>query len=273
MTIDDRSEPSPFADYLPGKRVVLFMDILGFRDLITRMPKEGHLFSAVMDLLRTVEQEVKNHYGAGPPSRLYSGEDSQLVSHMTQFSDSIVISYPFYSSDDPAAGFAILDAQRFTKRLFELGFFVRGGIACGWAYHDANVLFGAGIVAAYELESYDAWVPRIVVTDEVAKMLHDYQCERDLRKDDDDGRWFVNPFYLLMEGLVRKDLEENSCHLGKVVQNFTTVGEFILQQLKRAESTRPELLKKYRWLANQFNDARQQTFQGMNVSVPPIEIS
>ncbi len=274
MAVDEKGAPLPSADHLPRKRIVVFVDILGFRDLITRMPTDPDLYSRVGGLLKTIQQKVEDHYSKGQPSRLYGGEDPQIVPQMAHFSDSIVMSFPLYDFDLPAA-LAILLAQELTIKLLVSGVFIRGGIASGWTYHEQNMLFGAGIIAAYELENRIAHVPRILVAEEVVGLLSDdnaYIREQYLGQDS-DGCWFIKPFSGFLGGRLPQEMQNDSSFRDKVVEQFECTREHIQKELARAKDKGPDRLAKYGWLANQFNAAVKEIFQDMNISVDPIEVS
>lgn len=272
MAIDDKSELSPSSDHLPHKRIVLFMDILGFRDLITRMPIKPDLYDHMKKLLETIQRRIQNE---DKEKKLYPGEDSQVISYGTQFSDSVVLSFPFYPKTCALnATLAVRDAQDILGRLYEYeeGVFARGGIACDWMYHDPKVLLGEGLVAAYKLEKCVARVPRIVVTDEVVKMLHPYVCEKRLRKDS-DGLWFVHPFLCLLGELDKIDIQNCKKSRDDVIERSKRTREHVQKWLEQAKSNRPNLLAKYQWLANQFNAFTKEISQSMDISIDPIEVS
>jgi len=266
MTVDNKGVS------LPSERLVLFMDILGFRNLIARMSKEPDLYSHVRDALKTMQRVVRDNYKKGMAGKLFPGEDSQLVPHMIQFSDCIVISYPLHF---PAlcASLIILNAQELATQLLYEGVLTRGGIACGWTYHDESVLLGAGVIAAYELESQVADVPRIVLADEVVSFLTNEQfyIRQDLEKDS-DGCWIIKPFSGLRGVLLPQQIRDDEKFRDKLIQAFTWTRAYILQQLDQIKGKGPNLLAKYRWLANQFNIAAKEAFQDMNISVETIRI-
>jgi len=63
MTVDEKSAPSPSSDHFPRKRIVVFADILGFSEKVDRMRTDPDLYRRVKDLLKTIQQAVKDHYG------------------------------------------------------------------------------------------------------------------------------------------------------------------------------------------------------------------
>jgi hypothetical protein len=80
---------------------------------------------------------------------------------MTAFSDCYVLSEVF------PAWHVVAAVQALGSRLLAEGILTRGGVVQGGAYHNGRVLFGPGIVEAYNLEREVAKYPRIVVSEEV----------------------------------------------------------------------------------------------------------
>lgn len=133
------------------QRVVLFLDILGFRALI-KQRKEAEL----MDVLR-IPAELQKQYP-------FNGNTSM---QLTAFSDSIVV------SDLVGDGFGNQTILHYASYLwFQLlghGIMARGGIASGELHHEQGRVFGPAMNEAYELESEFAIYPRIVLSDAVVQ--------------------------------------------------------------------------------------------------------
>ena len=109
---------------------------------------------------------------------------------MTAFSDSYVLS-------EREHGWQVLAAvQLLGSHFLTKGILTRGSVLYGRAYHRNGVLFGPGIVEAYNCERKVAWYPRVLVSDEVAEGEWDYHTgprwkERLLQRDS-DGSWYIN---------------------------------------------------------------------------------
>jgi len=82
------------------------------------------------------------------------------------------------------------------QKLLELGFLVRGGIAKGPVLHESGLVFGPGLVQAYELESGVAVYPRIVAAPEVLRSVRSVEPVPNALlaffRDDSDGFWFLD---------------------------------------------------------------------------------
>lgn len=133
------------------KRVVLFLDILGFKDLI----KKGREIEILEAL--SIPKELVGRYPF----------DGSTKMEITAFSDSIVVS-ELVEGDFNIRRMVGYASFLFTQFL-EKKILIRGGIAVGNLHHKDGVVFGPALVDAYKLESELAFYPRIVITQEIAR--------------------------------------------------------------------------------------------------------
>ena len=149
-------------NYTYEQRIVCFIDILGFSNRIKHTAKETTEAAQLLDdtcdaldLLNTYQQIM------------WYKTDIENIK-VTQFSDSIVITFPWKENDDSL--YRGLKAIRYiqTTMLKLYGVLLRGGIVLGNIIHTDKLLLGPAMVSAYELESKCAVSPRIVVDPKVA---------------------------------------------------------------------------------------------------------
>jgi len=128
------------------KRVVLFLDILGFRDLV-----KNHREAEILDAL-SIPKELAGHYPF----------DGSTHMELSAFSDSIVVSERIISNFNVQRmiGYSAFLYLRFLAK----GILTRGGIALGNLHHRDGVVFGPALNEAYQLESELAFYPRIVIS-------------------------------------------------------------------------------------------------------------
>lgn len=239
------------------KRFIAFVDILGFANIVGRMPHDQRLFTTMRDALKDLDrqarlvQRYRREHRARRKDRLRKGvaslgPDTNL--QMTAFSDCYVLSEVF------PAWHVIAAVQALGSRFLTEGILTRGSVVVGKAYHNGRVLFGPGIIEAYNLEQEVAKYPRILVSEDVRKEVWGYHqgvWEGHLLKQDVDGCWFVNlltpslsSWGVLAKSSRKYDLEE---HLNKV--RSALKGEW-----QRVQGDAAHMSKVW-WLIHQFNEA------------------
>lgn len=173
------ADPKPKKKKTPRyqKRLVLFLDFLGFKEHVERSAREpAHLarLVAAMDIVGGI--------GASHKGVLKSQK-------VTQFSDSIVVSYKV---SEPSAVFLLLNEIAFgVLDLAERGFLVRGGVTVGKLYHSKRHVVGPAMNEAYRLESKVAKHPRVLID---PKVLEVARAARRSEHSPDDEAGYVSDF-------------------------------------------------------------------------------
>ena len=134
------------------KRIVAFLDILGFSTMIEDSKVDTPLRSKIKRATEIIRE---------------SADTEETGRAVSTFSDSAVISYPLnkYSS----LFYLLIDIIHLQLKLGALGIMFRGGIAIGDCFHDGNIIFGPAMNEAYRLESKVAKWPRVVISEETLK--------------------------------------------------------------------------------------------------------
>ena len=131
------------------KRLVGFLDLLGFKDLISRFTEEPKLFDWTLGILKAIKSQEKIVYGFS--------EDLNVQMEFTTFSDSIILSSRIPEDPINMALFQIA----FTCSLFlRHGLFARGAIVENYLYHKENIIIGQGLVEAYKskIKDIEQWL-------------------------------------------------------------------------------------------------------------------
>jgi len=145
------------------ERYCLFLDILGFQSHIDESvdPKaekgKGMTFSRLKCALDAISEGV--HYRESIEE---SGIQKASSRRVTQFSDSVVISYLKDEMGGHGVGSIILDVHRLQLNLIGWGVLLRGAITSGLLYHDEKLVFGPAlneVVALEKLANY----PRVIL--------------------------------------------------------------------------------------------------------------
>ncbi len=153
------------------RRIILFLDFLGFREIVAETTNEpaalGRLIAGLDAIGRIVEDG--------------SVESEQV----TQFSDSLVVSYRI---DETSGVFWLLHAMAMTVvELAGRGYLLRGAVTIGDLYHDGRHVVGPAMVAAYEMESQRAIVPRVIIDPAVLDIAREHRG--DLHTPDDEEEY------------------------------------------------------------------------------------
>lgn len=183
-------------------RIISFLDILGFSDLIEEYNKLN---------TSTILQDIQKAFNDTVNSFAYLNKlpNQELFKHLEYrlFSDNICISIPYFDNQaDFLGNFNIICAfsRGIQFALMSMGFFVRGGISLGSYYSDKNIIFSKGLVNAYLIENKIAKYPRIVIDPIITSKLISYGdgisqkfIITDYLVEDWENTVFLNPFGII----------------------------------------------------------------------------
>lgn len=254
--------PKGFTTY--EDRYVLFIDILGFTELIRQSihddaPPHGSV-SAIFQALNWRFQGLED--GAIDeflPSLGLTRPDEDLLKVHT-FSDFVVASCP---ATEAGLATVLFIAFNISREWLSMKYLSRGGIARGQVLHRtgdgaAPMVFGPAFVRAYELESQVADLPRIVLEQSVRK-----ECEQLLARGDRLGSFVRQVTRRCADGPrcidVFAHLRKNGLTLAR--DHMNEAGQFretIHHHLEEAADT-PSWFRKSRWLAQRFNESVRDT--------------
>ena len=160
-------------------RVVAFIDILGFRNLVSRLDSDDSLHTKLHSALSHIKK-----FG-----RLAGNENTaQKDLEASVFSDCIVISSEVGNHASVTWTCVGLQAE-----LLGLGILTRGGISIGKMVHKDDLLYGEGMIRAYDIESKAAIYPRVVIDPELIDDFNSGHRAMFLSHDS-DGLWHTDPF-------------------------------------------------------------------------------
>lgn len=229
----------PHQDY--EERVVAFIDVLGFSDLVAHSSGDIHSLCRLTSALDAFYNLLWEYEADGIKSSFA----------FTQFSDSIVVSALADSKDSFEMVQQLL--RGIILLAFDYGIFVRGGIAKGQLIHDETMLVGPAMVEAYRLESKAAIYPRVILSEElklefdegVAKYIENYTtlegipAQNFIFSKDEDGWWYLDyikpPFEFINISRCIQSMEEYRCRLQEIAST-------------RIQSDDMRVKAKYRWL-------------------------
>ena len=228
--------------------VVVFMDILGYREMAENAASAGTEPELLLRLHSTLEYGQKFLKGELTLPKL-GPKDYYAVK---AFTDNIVIGWPIRTDAETELGSAFFKLSFFQFNLALAGFFIRGGLSIGPLYMDDIAVFGRGLNEAYDAESRLARDPRIVLassSEEAVKTHMRYYAEphyspqsRDLYRDS-DGKVFLN---YLDSILIAED--ENGPFYDELLKH-----KEVVERALSEHKDNPMIWSKYAWVANYHN--------------------
>ncbi|MHC8324183.1 hypothetical protein ACYZT4_26455 [Pseudomonas sp. GB2N2] len=285
------------------QRLIGFVDILGFGQLVMDSEKDKEKFELIENVIAEI-QAVDDMYGS--PESLFAHSNYNFVSDemraslntlyeetkkaasahrvsITTFSDSIVFSCPADSQGLSNFRYFLIKLLVKTSKFCLL---VRGGISCGSLVHTENSIFGPAMNRAYHTESKVAKYPRIAADEDFTAFIDGLQ-------DDAVGRLLKSELILdKADGVTY--LDSLCLSTNKVAQNMCGANAYEILanerrtiDLLRGAVREEDVLVKINWYASYFNrhlenavavEVVTTTFQGMPfesvlVSVVDLKVS
>lgn len=224
------SEPPPAYE----RRLILFLDFLGFREIVAETTADPAVLGSLIAGLNAIGRIV---------------EDGSVESErVTQFSDSLVVSYRV---DETSGVFWLLHAMAMTVvELAGRGYLLRGAVTIGDLLHDDHHIVGPAMVAAYEMESQRAIMPRVIIDPAVLDIAREHRGDLHTPDDeeeyvrsfialDDDGEHFFD--YVSWRSVVEivgADDESYGAYLAQI-------SRLVERGLRHSDA---RVLQKYLWL-------------------------
>lgn len=165
------------------RRIVCFIDILGFSNIIKKTSKENTEVNISLQNIVEALNFVHNHF-------LELSADYEGLFQLSQFSDSIVISSSVRNHSEIIVLFKNIKYVQ-VQLLSEYNILMRGGIVIGDVIHNDSLLLGPAMIDAYMLESKCAMSPRIVIDPKVI-----YKYNQIVKKLKEDGLFDNEPTYI-----------------------------------------------------------------------------
>jgi hypothetical protein len=242
-------------------RYVAFIDILGFRNIISRLDKDEFLLDEVCKLLSEVHRPREELNDLFKKSEFRSATISDAVA---------------LSAAPTPAGLAnmIAATEMLANKLLLLGYFVRGAIVKDRLFHNDEMVLGAGLVRAYSYESSVALYPRIMLTREIVTDIEDFQkvgtwsdlyakCARRSK----DG-----PHYLHILRFLERVKTLDGKKKEKALSQAVKIRDVIEKRLDEAVDT-PAHYQKIHWFADYWNDVFYGVEGLKKIDAPGLEIA
>lgn len=239
---------NPYRDESGGARirrsVVAFIDILGYQEKVKKAVREGEeelLLKNLRSAFDETYQHIKDEAKDNRPDWLVKG-----------FTDNIIIGYPVRHDAEVEMGYMISNLCTFQLMMTLRGFFIRGGIAIGNLYMDDEIVFGEGLIEAFEIEQNKARDPRIILSCSAIEYLkHHLKYYSSIEQapqyyhllKDRDGQFFINYLYPIIEFEYDNFIGEE-----EILRHKQIVESRLMEHI-----TEPPIWSKYFWVANYHN--------------------
>lgn len=230
------------------RSVVAFLDILGIKDFLTTAIKQRREHRSLLDLQRALDSSIK---WLRPPRPDFFGERDLYA--IKTFTDNIIIGFPIWDFDSEGPlGSILFKVALFQLEMVRAGFFVRGAITIG-NLHIGEIVYGKGLLEAYQIEKELARDPRIVLGKsayaDFAKHITYYGTPKQSPQYnewllDPDGQAFLNYLEIFFDA-AEYDIPEMS----KVLEKHKSQVETKLEECK----PHPVLWSKYAWVGQYHN--------------------
>lgn len=190
--------------HLYEDRIICYIDILGFKRIIDDSTKRqmNPFIANMLRFMKTAINDDKN-----------DSFSSKCNLQIVQFSDTIVASINKFSCDE--INWFINKICYLCEEFAKGAVFLRGAIVVGPVYHKSDIIFGPGIVSAYNAESKNAFYPRIVFDDSffMRTKCKDILIENFITRDF-DGMYFID--YIAKSTLTSGDRETEKEYLEQI---------------------------------------------------------
>jgi len=239
-------------------RIVAFIDILGFKDLLDKtVDKDDNDVERYIELIQDAYGIIRDAWHLDdeivtPPklSEIIQKENRLKGKIVTIFSDTIVVS--FLQNAPGEIFYTLYEIKLMVMELINRGILCRGALAYGKLIHTNKMIFGPALVEAYLTESKAALYPRVIVSRELILLAGKYGIHRDteeigfvqdLLKKDTDGMFYIDYFLA-----AQSELDDPEFGF---ISYLSKMGSLIK---KGVRSRRPDVRIKYMWMREKINE-------------------
>ena len=236
-------------EQLYNNRVIAFLDILGFKDLVNKSSYNVELQNKLKSVVEHLNKIKLRNYDSK-----YNINES-VGCEVSNFSDSIIISYPLDRNHGGGLFQIIMDCLYLQIELAQVGIYVRGAITSGALYHNERSCFGPALIKAVELEAEMAKYPRIIIEkkclDDGKQYVYgnntiEFESETIdsliTKSADNDNIFFIN--YLVQDGEFHN--HEEYCRF--LLNHYKDIRHNVHSDISNSVKT------KYQWLRHYFYD-------------------
>jgi len=219
-----------------NERIVAFIDILGFKNIITSDKYKAEGISHLLKYLR--KQYTLDKY---PHSEI-------VKPTLSFFSDNIFLSYSYSPENELNIYEDFIHRTSIMQAiLFSFGILTRGAVTRGFAIHNEEECFGPAVVRAAELESKIAIYPRIICDKNlnIINILTESRF-RDIIEETELDMYYINFFSFLMNEKLSPFR-----YVGDV--SFFDIRSMLYKLLESSNESNIDYRPKQIWIIKQWN--------------------
>ncbi len=229
------------------ERIVLFVDILGFSELVARasLPDGGEFAKKIQRSLNVTENMKLYNSDKHQSKRMKLTEEVLRSINVVVFSDSIVVTIE--TEKEQFESLMKLICSRYLLML-SMGVLIRGGVTIGKISKDKNTPWGPAFNEAYKTEISLAQFPRVVFAKKLVKHMRtngwlpefEQLCSRD-----DDGVYSLTPIKWATE----KGIADENVLTPSMALNIKS---FLDTEYERIVDN-PAVFKKIKWICSKWD--------------------
>lgn len=231
-------------DDIYTKRLIVFVDILGFSDRIKVSKTSQEESEIILKALMRIHAIKENNY-----SQSFMNMQDYGFEVIT-FSDSAVISCP---AENDNLFYLLLEIIHLQMDLVPFGILLRGAITIGELYHKRDIVFGPAMIDAHNLESKAAIYPRIILTESAITQFYEFASDDEevkqefhtLIQKEKDGFYYID--------ILRQDQEIDGTDM--YLEWLSLFRKIIINGMKQEDAT---VRMKYMWLCSYFNEVVEE---------------
>lgn len=245
--------------------IVAFIDILGFKEIVKKSERSPRLLKTIYDSLGFLKtRELPEKWNLQLVEIEEDAQKRDIIdfdisdrTYSSAFSDSIVVSVKIDDKNIHATLSTLLANISFVGSKFIMdGILIRGGITIGKIIHtETGIVFGQGLIDAYNLETRSAKFPRIILSDKlISKLNYPLETKKNrypyhqYLKRFSDGCVGLHQLIYFQVLQSREKLQK-----GRLETNLNRAKKTIIDGLDDSFEL-PEVHEKYLWLKKEYED-------------------
>ncbi|MDF2159391.1 hypothetical protein [Algoriphagus sp. CAU 1675] len=236
------------------RRIVCFLDVLGFGSLLKEFEEDADLDNEVFSSENLISAKA-NAFITAFKSVVQLIPQNYCRYYL--FSDNICIAADM-EEDKNIANEILFVVSNLFQKMASLGYFLRGGIDYGWMLDEEDIAVGLPLANAYRIESQSAIFPRVVISDSFRNLLEDINADFDFQLKTDRDLIYIDPFYNVIRAEDRREF-------------FETYRSRISEKLEMYQNE-PKIEVKFRWLALSYNNFLDQFIENSGIMLENEEI-